>query len=308
MSIAYPLAIPAALGEAKANLKQFDAIGEVISPFSGQAQQQQWQDQHWELDLEFPEMTWAQFAAFEAFTGALHGKLGSFLWGPPLATAPRGIALTAGTPIATMVNLTIVSMIRTAGVVTCECFPPVGGAGFPVGQRVLVNWSDTTFNGTFVLTFSGIILTGLGPTFQFSWAQPGPNVATEDSPALGGTYSGTLTSLMNYAGAGQLSTSAWLPNKIGIFLPGDFFQLTVPDSTGTPRNRLYQYVGQSPASSDGGGNAVLDIFPALREAPAGVPLVLTNPQGEFRLADNRREAAAQSTKTFMLQLKCREAI
>jgi hypothetical protein len=83
MPFTYPLSVPSLIGESEANLKKFDAVGEVISPFAGSAQQQWWSDQHWELDLVWPEMTWAQAAALDAFLGALHGKYGSFLWGPP---------------------------------------------------------------------------------------------------------------------------------------------------------------------------------------------------------------------------------
>jgi len=98
MAITYPLLVPGAIGESEANLKKYDAVGEVISPFAGSAQQQQWQDQHWELDLVWPEMTWPQAAALDAFMGALHGKYGSFVWSPPQAVHPLGSG--SGSPIA----------------------------------------------------------------------------------------------------------------------------------------------------------------------------------------------------------------
>jgi hypothetical protein len=73
--------------------------------------------------------------------------------------------------------------------------------------------------------------------------------------------------------------------------------------------RLYQYVDDYPLTSDGSGNATFDIFPCVREAlPAGVAISLSSPQGTFRLADNRRTAAADQKKTIALKLKCREAI
>jgi hypothetical protein len=98
MPLTYPLSVPGLIGESEANLKKFDAVGEVISPFAGSAQQQWWQDQHWELDLAWPEMTWAQAAALDAFLGALHGKYGSFVWGPPQSiNGPLGSGL--GAPI-----------------------------------------------------------------------------------------------------------------------------------------------------------------------------------------------------------------
>jgi hypothetical protein len=212
MAITYPLAIPSLLGESEANLKKYDAVGEAISPFAGSAQQQQWQDQHWELDLVWPEMVWAQAAALDAFLGALHGKYGSFLWGPPQSVAgPLGSGL--GSPLA----------VASAGA-----------------------------------------------------NQPGNNL---------------------------LSTAGWDPNVVGVLLPGDFLQVTVT----VPR--LYQYVGQVPLVSGAGGNAVLDIFPSVREAiPVNQAISITAPQGTFRLAANRREAPEKRTKTFNMQLKAREAV
>ena len=207
MAIIYPLIIPGSIGPMEANLKKFDAVGEFIGPFDGSAQQQQWPDQHWELDLVWPEMNWAQFAALDAFAGALHGKWGSFLWGPPLAAAPRGNGLTAGSPVCV----------------------------------------------------------------------------------------GTDASRSNL-----LSTQGWTPNQRGLLLPGDFLQVQL---------RLYQYLGSDPLASDGAGNASLEIFPSLREAPAaGWPVVLLNPAGTFRLAENLRQAPAKRNKTFTFQIKCREAI
>jgi hypothetical protein len=113
MSIIYPLSIPGLIGEAEANLKKFDAVGEVISPFAGSAQQQWWQDQHWEVDLAWPEMIWPQAAALDAFLGALHGKYGSFLWGPPQSmNGPLGSGL--GSPVV-QVGLTGTNLITTSG-------------------------------------------------------------------------------------------------------------------------------------------------------------------------------------------------
>jgi hypothetical protein len=92
--IIYPLTLPAAPGFRTFNLNAVDAVGEVISPFSGQAQEQQWQDQHWELDVALPFMRRQSVEAGQwiAFLNALHGKYGSFLVGDPAATAPQGSA------------------------------------------------------------------------------------------------------------------------------------------------------------------------------------------------------------------------
>jgi hypothetical protein len=212
MAITYPLTIPGPLGEAEANLKKYDAVGETISPFAGSAQQQQWQDQHWELDLVWPEMTWPQFAALDAFAGALHGKFGSFVWSPPQAVNPLG-----------------------------------SGLGSPVANA-----------------------------------------------------------LSNVSGSSTIVTTGWTPNAVGVLLPGDFLSATV--TPGLPR--LYQYVGQGPLTASVIGGATIDIFPSIRETmpPNITQITIHGPLGTFRLAENRREAPQKKTKTFIYQLKAREAI
>lgn len=82
------------------------------------------------------------------------------------------------------------------------------------------------------------------------------------------------------SGSGQtgqvLNTSGWTPSVTGILKKGDYLQI------GT---RLYKVLFD--ANSDGSGLATLDIWPALRESPAGgTTIVTTNSKGVFRLAKN----------------------
>lgn len=92
----------------------------------------------------------------------------------------------------------------------------------------------------------------------------------------------TGTPLVN--GANQqgnvLETDGWDPNKT-IFKTGDYFQL----GTGAA-SRLYMV--NTPAISDGSGNATLDIFPMLREIPANnAPIILDDLRGLFKLTSNK---------------------
>lgn len=300
MSIIYPLTIPTKVGESKANLKKFDAVGELISPFSGSAQQQQWQDQHWELDLEWPEMTWAQFACLDAFQGALHGKVGSFLWGPPLATTPRGAALVNGSPTAAGTDLSGSSTLSTTGWLPSQSGLLLPGDFFQLGAPQTAN--GVTFPVSSLTRAGGVVTMSLG---------------------LLSTFTGTTGSLIFVFGMGDFNGGPF-PITITTTIVGGHITIRAtwnqagPDETlagsGSiviyPINqRLYQYINPNPLASDSGGNASIDIFPSIREAPAAnAPLVFTNPVGMFRLADNRREAPAARTKTFTFQMKCREAI
>lgn len=299
MPIIYPLTIPNALGESKADLTKFDAIGEFLSEFTGNAEQQQWTDQHWELMLEWPEMNWAQFAAYDAFIGALHGKWGSFLWGPPLATAPRGSG--SGTPVLGTGNTSGSSSLVTTG-----WMPSASGLLLPGDFLQL---GPYTLPITYVEVVSGILVV----FSSVAW-----------STALVEAFDGATVSFEGLANAIWLNGAVLEINSVNEQVGGatEFSMQTVPP--GMPNSyaqtadtgsiicspaRLHQYVDSGPLASDGSGNATFDIFPSVREAiPSGSPITLLNPQGIFRLADNRRTASADERKLLKLKLKCREAI
>lgn len=315
MPLTYPLVIPGSLpnppgevfpgttipipttpGPAKANLKKMDAIGEFIGPFDGSSQQQQFQDQHWELDLDWPEMTWAQFAALDAFAGALHGKLGSFLWGPPLATGPQGSGITAGSPVATGADAPGSNLLHTAAWLPSQSGILLPGDFFAIAPNSLaIAILEVAAGGA--VSIEGV---GLAP----AWLVPGASIYL--------------------AGTGLTDGGPFVVAGFDNLNPGWIVDFTNPEAnagngiTGTLGAiagatsvlwRLYQYINPGPLMSDGGGNATLDIFPTLREAPpAGSPIVLVNPLGTFRLSTNRRESPATKTKTFTFSMKCREAI
>lgn len=72
-----------------------------------------------------------------------------------------------------------------------------------------------------------------------------------------------------------LLTDGW-SNSITALKAGDYIQIG---------QRLYKV--KQDASSDGSGNATLEIFPKLRESPAdNAPIITSSPKGLFRLADS----------------------
>lgn len=321
--ITYPLIIPGPIYPSQADLKQFDGIGENLSPFDGSGEQQQFQDQHWELDLDWPEMTWGQFAAVQGLAGALHGKLGSFLWGPPLATVPRGLGPQGATPTCTGTDLKGSNILTTAGWLPNKAGVLLPGDFFQMSNPA-VSVTVTTYKGTtFVANLA--VLTRTNGVVSSSYASGFPGVVGEkvytdgtNSSFDGGPFiitaialqvDGSLKVTWNQAGVNQVSGG-------GGILTTDPAIVTTVTTLVSPISpfRLYQYGGflnsssASPLNTDAGGNATLDIFPAPHETPiAGVALVLSNPQGTFRLAENRRSAPARKTKTFTFAMKCREA-
>jgi len=115
---------------------------------------------------------------------------------------------------------------------------------------------------------------------------------------------GTALGIPLVNGAGQsgqeLITNGWDINEIGLLLAGDHIQLA--------GNRLHQVLND--VSSDGSGNATIDIWPSLRTAPAdNEPLVLINPKGLFRLVDNSENVQnIDQTRTISLKFAAVESL
>lgn len=294
MAILYPLTIPGSIGPIEANLKKMEGVGEFIGPFDGSAQQQQWPDQHWELDLVFPEMNWAQAAALDAFLGALHGKWGTFLWGPPLAAAPRG---SGGTPTAVGTDLARSNLLTTTGWTASASGLLLPGdhlqmVTVPPGIEII----DVQVAGAYLyITLAAAPPAGtLAPAAVVNLA--GMTVHPE--------FNGSALPLYGIAGAilqfaTTHSTFSPVTETGSIAYAGGPTLLT----------RLHEYVGTTALASNSEGGAVLDIWPSLREAPpAGTAITLVNPSGLFRLAENKRESPAKRNKTIIYQMKCREAI
>lgn len=289
-----PVTVPP--GPSRANLKKYDPIAEHIGEFDGSAQEQQWQNNWWELDLEWPEMTWAQYAQLDAFSGALKGKLGSFVWSPPLAAGSQGLGLLAGTPTATGADAAGSNLLHTNSWLPNQSGILLPGDFFGIPPNSLAIAVCETADG-----FASLEGYGELPP----WLAAGATVWTSGTGICdGGPF--TVLGCINLE-PGWIITYAFASGNTPIYA----YQGTLGEAQGAAGllPRLYQYINPNPLNSDGGGNATLDIFPNVREAPiAGALLQLVNPQGTFRLVDNRREAPAKATKTLTFQMKCREAI
>jgi hypothetical protein len=324
--IYYPLSFPPGLlGAATANLKKTELVGENIGEFDGSSELQQWQDQHWELDLEWPEMTWAQFAALDAFVAALHGKWGTFTWGPYWGAQPQGSPQGNPTMAAAPFNTARSNVLYTAG-----WTPSASGLLLPGDYVQLEGPSATVCPLQSTSEVGGIqVLVGLGVEVESGLLYLSLSELLSDTAAnalideqvitYGLLKPGNLwlngvpvTIASYFTGTGQNGATVTILISAPVSYPNQ-------GMTYEPRNngllyqaspfRLHQYMGQMPLAADGGGNATLDIWPFIREVPNGNPLVVTNPVGTFRLRENPREAPARgTTNTFKFQMKCREAI
>ncbi len=113
---------------------------------------------------------------------------------------------------------------------------------------------------------------------------------------VGQIYGTPLAASGNIAASQQLLTTGWVANGFRLLLPGDYIQLGY---------RLHRNL--DPVSSDANGNATLNIWPSLREVPTvGEPLVFNNPQGLWRLAQNKRTWSSDYTRLSRISFQIME--
>jgi hypothetical protein len=169
------------------------------------------------------------------------------------------------------------------------------------GQLQIQNWQAAFMKGTAVMppmtTVAGrawiaalLALNGKGNIFQ---------LGDPTRAALLGTGGGTPA----VNGANQTGFTLALrglpASTSGIYLPGDYLQVGY---------RLYTVIAS--VTSDGSGDALVGIWPNLRESPAdGTAVVTANTQGIWRLDNNERRwniVPGRSLPSF--QFEFREAI
>ena len=123
---------------------------------------------------------------------------------------------------------------------------------------------------------------------------------------LGGTPRGVATGTPQVAGASQtgrvLVTDGWTISITNILRAGDWIQMGTGASTRWHKN-------MKDVNSDGGGNATLDLWPALRESPADNETIITaNTVGLFRLASNEMPYTLEQAQMYGLNFSAVEAL
>lgn len=116
--------------------------------------------------------------------------------------------------------------------------------------------------------------------------QIGDPLKTHPAGAAGGAPVVNASGGAMAIGTTTLYTHGWTPSKFRVLLPGDYVQI------GYRFHRNLDVV-----NTDSSGNAVLSLFPSLREVPTdGEVLILNNPRGLFRLAQNKRTWSSDVTR------------
>lgn len=100
----------------------------------------------------------------------------------------------------------------------------------------------------------------------------------------------------------SLLTYGWTPSIAGILKAGDWIQLGNSSST-----RLHKVLDD--VNSDSGGNATLQIWPALRSSPGDNALItVNNAKGRWRLSSNDINYSIEAGKIYGMTFACMEAL
>ena len=97
MAIVYPLDWPSNVLPSNVQFKPVASVALSESPFTYAQQTYSWPGQRWAADLDIGPLSREQGSEFRAFLLALNGREGTFYFGDPTATAPRGTA--PGSPV-----------------------------------------------------------------------------------------------------------------------------------------------------------------------------------------------------------------
>lgn len=210
----------------------------------------------------------------------LNGRQGTFLFGDRIRATPLGSA--GGSPLVDGGGQTGQSLV-TKG------WPLSTDGNLLAGDWLQIGDSGALPPGVFSATTSWL-------TDLFIISRTATQIAvrfTDACPSVGGTMDwsvGTQFGIKNVnPGAGEVSVSA---------------TTNPPTSSGTPR--LYRVLND--VDSDSNGDAVIDIWPRLREPPEdGATIYVSNCKGVFRLKDNNMNWNIDVARLYGLEFEAVEA-
>lgn len=130
-------------------------------------------------------------------------------------------------------------------------------------------------------------------TFQMGDAsRKAPSGTAQGTPLVDGSGAGYNLPCSSY-----LHTKGWTPNQPAALNAGDYLQIGV---------RLHRVTAT--VAADNNGNALIPIWPSIREQPGdGQLVIVTSPKGLWRLADNKATWTERPSRMVGLSFKVVEA-
>jgi hypothetical protein len=338
MSVTYPITLPTSPGFTRVTIAPRSFVALYASPFTGQQQIYQHPAQFLTCSIEVPPMNRAEAADFVAAMLSLHGQRGTFLFGDPAWTQPRG------TPGGLFPRIKSASQtgnsITTQGWATSQNQVIMPGDWLQFGSENLLarseEFSHATWSGSTVTVTNNTYTAPDGTTTGDKLEATGVDsfIGQAVNAPTAGEYtlsvwlrSDTGTTPINIfavsSGSGAVGKSIVLTTAfqrysinivvnagatIGIQIGGasTFTTGEIIGAWGAQINRGSYAMGYQPtgtaaipigtpqlcmatsgASSDGSGDATLQIFPRIRTAyAANTPITVYNPVGVWRMVDD----------------------
>lgn len=349
MPITYPLDFPDAHGVASVRITQRAVVAVSMSPFTGSQQAQRHAGQWFEAEVSLPAMYRDAAATWHAFFLALNGREGTFLMGDPSYLRPRGSITSCSVNGSNLVRQRFLA-IRDIDTSNPDLQVNGGFESGDIDWLKETNWSISSAplearSGTWCAQRTG---NPVGTALRGAQVPCSPGqhfvaqayIRRDGSSGAGyvrltvrdavGAFT-TIASGNSVASAtyGLSTVIATIPtdavtvraelvatNTSGTIygddvilrvrptlLPGDYLQLGSGASS-----RLHKVI--TPAVADGNGEAVLDIWPALRASYAdGAAVTLDSPRGVWRLASNEMPYEYVPGRIFpAMTFACTEAL
>lgn len=140
---------------------------------------------------------------------------------------------------------------------------------------------------------------GMLNVFPFGPVNYKPQGRPRGTPSISG---------INAAMATVLNTKGWTANALRVLMPGDYIQIGATPTTAGVAGlcRLHRVVTR--VDADANGNTTIEVWPSLREATVdGEVLILKNPVGLFRNAENTGSILTDETRLSGITIKLVEA-
>lgn len=198
--ITYPLSWPAGIGTTpntnSVKLRGISTVGIAPSPFTGQAQAQEWDGELWMADCSFPPMLRPEAEVWLSWLLSLRGRAGTFMFGDPAGRTPQGVATGSPRTVAT-------NAARSKGLVCSGWTPSITGI-LKAGDYLQIRRNKLTFPDDF--TNAAWVKTQCTVGSANAIADPlGANTAERVTPDVGATNA-LIAQAINFDCAGKTFT------------------------------------------------------------------------------------------------------
>lgn len=275
----------------RSNFRLYRAIGQTVSPFTGQVKTQEFDAVYWMADVTLPPMKRSVAVNWQTFLMELKGTANHFKFADPDALSNTGTYSTNYLEADKRVNNTSVTLSFSGNTITAGA-STFGSAR--AGDFIHVTGATNDVNnGTHKIT-----------------TKTSTTVVVVDTDLTTEATTAGCKVRQNVKGATGLSLLASTNAASGTIKKGDYLGiLSSASESGTP-SQLVMVMEDATATSDAGKDFYsVKIEPKLRSDLAdGNYVIFNNPKGLFRLVGNEVEWSADRASTYGISFSCIEVV